>query len=37
VTNGVPPSGHRTKLSTRFQTAQKLNYKLAALSNFSTR
>ena len=35
--NGVPPTGHRVKLSTRFQTAQKLNYKLAALSSFSTR
>ena len=37
---GVPPTGHpsgRVKLSTRFQTAQKLNYKLAALSSFSTR
>ena len=28
-------SGNRQKLSTRFHSAQKLNYKLAALSNFA--
>ena len=28
-------SGNRQKLSTRFHSAQKINYKLAALSNFA--